>query len=128
MKLSYIFQWDISFALDLRQGDSFALLYEEIYAKGVKAEDGKILAATFVNMGKSYTAVRYRENGKEEFYTPDGMSMRKAFIRDRCIFLTSAPSSTCADYTLSTSELCRTEVLISQQTKGRRWLPQEMGP
>ena len=82
MKLSYIFQWDISFALDLRQGDSFALLYEEIYAEGVKAEDGKILAATFVNMGNSYTAVRYRENGKEDFYTPDGMSMRKAFIRD----------------------------------------------
>jgi murein DD-endopeptidase MepM/ murein hydrolase activator NlpD len=83
MQLSYIFQWDISFALDMRQGDSFALLYEEIYAEGEKVKDGEILAAEFINMGKTYTAVRYQDqNGRGDYYTPDGLSLRKAFIRD----------------------------------------------
>ncbi|MDA1300291.1 MAG: peptidoglycan DD-metalloendopeptidase family protein [Proteobacteria bacterium] len=83
MQLSYIFQWDISFALDMRQGDTFALLYEEIYAEGEKVKDGDILAATFVNMGKSYTAVKYRDqDGRTDYYSPEGLSMRKAFMRD----------------------------------------------
>ena len=83
MQLSYVFQWDISFALDIRQGDGFALLYEEIYANGKKLKDGEILAASFTNMGKTHTAVRYKgTNGRTTYYTPDGLSLRKAFIRD----------------------------------------------
>ncbi len=83
MQLSYIFQWDISFALDIRQGDSFALLYEEIYVDGEKVKDGKILAAAFVNMGETHVAVRYQDkDGREDYYAPDGMSLRKAFLRD----------------------------------------------
>jgi murein DD-endopeptidase MepM/ murein hydrolase activator NlpD len=83
MKLSYIFQWDISFALDLRAGDSFSLMFEEIYVNGEKVKEGDIIAATFTNMGKVHEAVRYTGiNGKSAFYTPEGLSMRKAFLRD----------------------------------------------
>lgn len=83
MQLSYVFQWDISFALDLRQGDSFALLYEEIYVEGQKVKDGDILAAGFTNMGKTHVAVRYLDlDGRQDYYTPQGLSLRKAFIRD----------------------------------------------
>jgi len=83
MKLSYIFQWDISFALDIRQGDAFTLMYEEIYADGEKIRDGDILAALFVNQGDTSTAVMYEnEAGRRDYYTPEGKSMRKAFIRD----------------------------------------------
>lgn len=83
MKLSYIFQWDVSFALDIRQGDSFTLMYEEIYADGEKIRDGDILAAIFINEGQSHTAVMYEsEKGRRDYYTPDGKSLRKAFIRD----------------------------------------------
>jgi len=83
MKLSNIFQWDISFALDLRQGDSFAVLYEDIYVQGEKVKEGGILAAQFRNMGKTYEAVRYTdESGRTDYYTKDGASLRKAFIRD----------------------------------------------
>jgi murein DD-endopeptidase MepM/ murein hydrolase activator NlpD len=83
MELSYVFQWDISFALDLRQGDSYSLLYEENFLDGVKVRDGKILSAQFNNMGKSYSAVVYQsEDGDRNYFTPDGKSMRKAFIRD----------------------------------------------
>ncbi|MFT7219240.1 MAG: murein DD-endopeptidase MepM/ murein hydrolase activator NlpD [Candidatus Azotimanducaceae bacterium] len=83
MKLSYIFQWDISFALDLREGDSFSVMYEQIFIDGKKVKEGDILAATFVNAGRTHEAVRYTNiAGKTSFYTPSGMSMRKAFLRD----------------------------------------------
>ncbi|SVC59940.1 uncharacterized protein METZ01_LOCUS312794, partial [marine metagenome] len=61
MKLSYIYQWDISFALDLRTGDSFSLVYEEIYVDGEKVKEGNIIAATFINIGKVHQAVRYTD-------------------------------------------------------------------
>ncbi len=83
MKMSAIFQWDISFALDLRKGDSFAVMYEEIYVDGKKVKEGDILAAQFENMGKTYSAVLFQDdNGLKNYYTPEGRSMRKAFIRD----------------------------------------------
>lgn len=83
MKLSYIYQWDISFALDLRTGDSFTLMYEEIYVDGEKVKEGDIVAATFTNMGETHEAVRYTDlAGRANYYTPTGHSMRKAFIRD----------------------------------------------
>ncbi len=83
MELANIFGWDIDFSLDIRKGDNFTLLYEELYRDGEKISDGKILAADFVNDGKIYRAVRYTnpQTKNSEYYTPDGKSMRKAFIR-----------------------------------------------
>lgn len=83
MKLSYIFQWDISFALDLREGDTFSLMFEEIYVDGELVKEGNIVAATFVNAGRTHEAVRYTDvSGRSDYYAPDGRSLRKAFIRD----------------------------------------------
>jgi murein DD-endopeptidase MepM/ murein hydrolase activator NlpD len=83
MELAGIFGWDIDFALDIRKGDSFKLLYEEIYRNGEKIKDGEILAAEFVNDGDVYRAVRYTnpETSRTEYYTPEGKSMRKEFLR-----------------------------------------------
>lgn len=83
MELANIFGWDIDFVLDIREGDSFTVLYEELYHEGKKIADGKILAADFVNNGKTYRAVRYTnpKTNESEYYTPDGNSMRKAFLR-----------------------------------------------
>jgi len=83
MELANIFGWDIDFALDIRKGDTFTLLYEEIYRNGEKISDGDILAAEFINDGNTYRAVRYTnpQNNVSEYYTPDGKSMRKAFLR-----------------------------------------------
>jgi murein DD-endopeptidase MepM/ murein hydrolase activator NlpD len=82
MELANIFGWDIDFALDIRKGDEFALIYEELYLDGEKIENGEILAAAFVNQGKTYKAVRYTDkSGRTDYYSPDGKSMRKAFLR-----------------------------------------------
>lgn len=82
MRLTDIFQWDIDFVLDIRKGDTFRMLYEEQFLDGEKLGNGRILAAEFVNRGKSYKAVLYEGNdGRDHYYTPDGRSMRKTFLR-----------------------------------------------
>ena len=82
MDLVAIFGWDIDFSLDIRQGDSFGIVYEELYKDGVKIRNGRILSAKFVNDGKAYKAVYYTDpSGNSDYYAPDGKSMRKAFLR-----------------------------------------------
>lgn len=82
MELANIFGWDIDFVFDIRKGDSFAVLFEERYIDGVRLGTGNILAASFTNRGKTYKAVRYTNSqGQTNYYTPDGLSMRKAFLR-----------------------------------------------
>jgi murein DD-endopeptidase MepM/ murein hydrolase activator NlpD len=82
MELANIFGWDIDFALDIRQGDHFTVIYEEDYLNGEKLGNGPILAAEFVNQGKSYKAIRYTDaSNRSDYYSPTGLSMRKAFLR-----------------------------------------------
>jgi len=82
MELAGIFGWDVDFALDIRSGDRFTLVYEELFLDGKKQRDGNIIAAEFNNNGKTYRALRYTDaKGISDYYSPDGKSMRKAFIR-----------------------------------------------
>lgn len=82
LELSRIFGWDIDFVQDLRDGDAFTVYYERLYQNGQYAEDGDILAARFVNQGRTYEAVRYTAaDGSSRYYTPAGRSMQKAFLR-----------------------------------------------
>jgi murein DD-endopeptidase MepM/ murein hydrolase activator NlpD len=82
LKLANVFAWDIDFVLDIRQGDRFTAVYQQIYQDGKYLRDGEVLAAEFVNNGKVYRAVRYvSDSGAIGYYTPDGKPMRKAFLR-----------------------------------------------
>ena len=80
--LAEIFQYDIDFVLDIQAGDRFTVVYEEVYQDGRPLRIGNILAAKFVNEGREYRAVRYVDSqGHGQYFTPDGKSLRKAFIR-----------------------------------------------
>ena len=82
LELADIFGWDVDFALEIRSGDSFTVIYQEEFLNGEKLRTGPILAAEFINQGHSYRAVRYEDDaGKADYYTPEGHSMRKAFLR-----------------------------------------------
>jgi murein DD-endopeptidase MepM/ murein hydrolase activator NlpD len=88
MELADIFGYDIDFALDLRNGDRFSVVYDQLYKQGEKLRDGDIVAAEFVNQGKTYRAMRYVDaDGNATYYTPDGDSLRKAFIRTPVDFI-----------------------------------------
>ena len=82
MNLANIFGWDIDFALDIRKGDQFRVIYEEIHRDGEKIRDGDILAASFYNDGRELHAVRFEDaEGRVAYYAPDGKPMRKEFLR-----------------------------------------------
>jgi len=78
MNFADIFGWDVDFANDIRKGDQFGLIYEAHYVDGEYIGDGKIIAAEFINQGERYTAIRHTDGN---FYTPEGRSMKKAFLR-----------------------------------------------
>jgi len=82
MDMAKIFGYDVDFAQDIRKGDEFDVIYEQKVVNGKTVSTGNILSARFTNRGKTYTAVRYtNKQGNTNYYTADGNSMRKAFIR-----------------------------------------------
>jgi len=82
MRLAQIFQWDIDFVLDIRPGDEFYVLFEELYHNNEFIGHGNILAAEFVNQGEPFRAIQYdRGDGRPDYFAPNGDSMRKAFLR-----------------------------------------------
>lgn len=82
MNLANIFQWDIDFVHDIRPDDSFHVLFEEQWLDGEKIGHGAIVAAEFSNRGRIHRAVRYTaSDGHTNYFTPDGHSMRRAFLR-----------------------------------------------
>jgi murein DD-endopeptidase MepM/ murein hydrolase activator NlpD len=82
MKMAKIFGWDIDFALEIRPGDRFTVIYEELWADGELVGSGNVIAAEFVNEGRSHRAIRYKDaKGKVDYYSPDGMPLKKTFFR-----------------------------------------------
>lgn len=82
-ELADIFEWDIDYDKDVRPNDLFAVVYEEHYRNGEKVGDGVIIAAEFVNNGRKLRAVRYTDpKGRTDYYSPDGRSVRKTFMRN----------------------------------------------
>lgn len=81
-QLAEIFGGDIDFHRDLRKGDKFSVIYEMEYSNGEPVRSGRIMAAEFINQGQSYRAVYFKtDNAQGAYYTPDGKSLRKAFLR-----------------------------------------------
>ncbi|WP_456377244.1 peptidoglycan DD-metalloendopeptidase family protein [Thiolapillus sp.] len=82
MELAQIFGWDIDFALEIREGDQFHVIFEEQYLDGEKLKNGPILAAEFINRGNIYKAIRYADKaGDTAYYDAEGHAKRRAFIR-----------------------------------------------
>lgn len=81
MDMANIFGGVIDFALDPRKGDTIQVIYEELFLGAEKYKDGDIVAVSFTNNGKTYNAFRYKDaSGEENYYSEDGVSMRRAFL------------------------------------------------
>ncbi len=82
MQIADIFSSEIDFHSDLRKGDRFSVIYEANYNNGELVKTGQVLATEFTNNGKTYRALMYRDpEGKVGYYTPDGKSLHKSFLR-----------------------------------------------
>ena len=82
VQLADVFAGDIDFHRDLRRGDKFTVIYETFYHEGRAIKSGRLLAAEFINQGKSYRAIWFQDaEGNGAYYTPEGKNLRKAFLR-----------------------------------------------
>ena len=80
-QLATLFDSEIDFHTGLRQGDTFSVIYETFYDRGATARAGRILAAEFVNQGKRHSVFLHSSaDGRSEYYTSDGRSLRSAFL------------------------------------------------
>lgn len=82
LKLASIFKYDVDFSQDIQPGDRFTVVYDRIYKGDNKLRNGDILAAEIRTRGQTFRAVRYTDkSGSSNFYTVDGHSLHRAFIR-----------------------------------------------
>lgn len=82
MNIAGIFAWDVDFVLDIRVDDNYYVQWEEIWQDGEFVTDGEIVLAEFNNNGRTNRAIRFvDDSGRTDYFTPDGHSVRKAFIR-----------------------------------------------
>ncbi|HYN55531.1 MAG TPA: M23 family metallopeptidase [Methylotenera sp.] len=82
VQVAEMFESEIDFHTDLRRGDHFNVIYEGRYDQGELLKTGDVLAAEFVNNGKTYRAVGFRDaNNEMHYYTPEGKSLHKSFLR-----------------------------------------------
>jgi murein DD-endopeptidase MepM/ murein hydrolase activator NlpD len=81
-QLTEIFSGDVDFHHDLKRGDKFTAVYEMTYSNGALVKAGQIQAAEFINQGHVYRAVRFQSDATHsDYYTPEGKSLKKAFLR-----------------------------------------------
>jgi murein DD-endopeptidase MepM/ murein hydrolase activator NlpD len=83
MRLAQIFGYDLDFYTDPRQGDTFRMILEKKkYANGETAGYERILAAEYENAGRKYQALLFHDpEGRPGYYSADGKSLQKAFLR-----------------------------------------------
>jgi len=81
-EMADIFSGAIDFHRDLRKGDHFSVVYETLYDGGRVLNAGRLLAAEFINQGQSHRAVFFADpQGRGSYFTPDGKSMKRAFLK-----------------------------------------------
>lgn len=80
-QMADIFGGDIDFHRDLRKGDRFSIVYEMLFSQGQPVRSGRILAAEFINDGKTFSAIWFESRDGQGYYTTDGKNIRKAFLR-----------------------------------------------
>lgn len=76
-----MFKYDIDFDSDLEPHDRFSVVVDQTWKNGQLASTGPVLAAAFTVDGKIKSAFRFIRNGKPEYFTPDGRSLKRPFIR-----------------------------------------------
>ncbi len=82
LTLSDIFAWDVDFSTDMRQGDTFKVLYEEIYVDGKFVENGAVVGAELTSSGRNYKAIYYKDSkGRAGYYDLQGRSLRRMLLR-----------------------------------------------
>lgn len=80
--LANVFEWTVDFAQDVRPGDTFSVVYEELWRDGAYVMPGQVLAAEYKNGDKVFRGFLYKDaKGKEGYYDEKGDSLRRMFLK-----------------------------------------------
>jgi Csd3 second domain len=80
IELSEIYAWTIDF-FGLQRGDSFRVIYEEIYVDSLLVNVGKIYCAGFYHAGKMHYAIPFVQDERESYFDENGASLRRVFLK-----------------------------------------------
>lgn len=80
VKLSDIYAWTIDF-FGIQKGDSYDAIYERLYVEGKAVGYGRVLSCVFNHSGSDLWAFCFEQNGHEEYFDANGVSLRKAFLK-----------------------------------------------
>lgn len=81
LDFAHIFAWKINFATGVKKGDAFKIMYERLYNDNKAIKNGKILAAELKTNNGLLRALYFKDpEGKEDYFTPDGHSLKKPFL------------------------------------------------
>lgn len=97
-QLADIFGSSIDFHHDLRPGDRFSVIYEVAYSNGEPARVGRVLAAEFINRDRQFRALYFQNGDAGEYYTPEGNSLHRSFLRSPVEFTRISSGFTSARY------------------------------
>lgn len=81
LEIGDIFAFNIDFTTEIRQGDSFVVVYEKRTRDGKEAPDGKVLAAKFINEGTAYYAYFFDNDGRGGYYDGEGRVLERQFLK-----------------------------------------------
>jgi murein DD-endopeptidase MepM/ murein hydrolase activator NlpD len=76
-----IFSWQVDFLTETRAGDTYKLIRDKYVTSDGIEIGGPIRAAQYSTGGRTHTAILYDVNGRNEYYTPEGKSLQRAFLR-----------------------------------------------
>ena len=71
-RMADVLQWDLDFTRDLREGDTFEVLYETVYLDGDYHSLGDVLALSYENRGVTLEAYRYGVGDAHGYYDAEG--------------------------------------------------------
>jgi len=81
-KMNDILGWEVDFRRDVRKGDSYSIIYEEIHRDGEFVRTGPILAVEYTNKGITYRGFRFEaEDERPAYFDGSGHSLEKQLKR-----------------------------------------------
>lgn len=82
IELAEVFKYDIDFIKDIRKGDHFNVIYDDVWREGERLSAGRVIAAEFYNQGRRYSAYRFeRPDGDVAYYDEEGRPLQRALMR-----------------------------------------------
>ncbi len=80
LELSDIYAWTVDF-FGIQPGDSFSVVYDELFVDTTAIGIGRIHAAYFRQNGREYYAIPFVQDSIESYFDADGSSLRRAFLK-----------------------------------------------